>query len=124
LDPTREGDPEHLSFNEEGRATPMPGLEDWPKQRAEESIKRYSLNDYEPIREARQKQGQKCRQRIGQADKALKADPPSATSQERPRAAFKDFREMLDPRETFTAVVQECLNASGHRWAQRIANDV
>jgi len=101
----------------------MPGLEGWPKQRAEESIKRYKLDDYEPLREARQKHWQKCRERIEQADKALKANPPSATNQERLRAAFKDLREMLDPREAFTAVVKECLNASGHRWAQRIANE-
>lgn len=121
LDPACEGDPEHLSFNEEGKATSMPGLDGWPKQRAEESIKRYKLNDHEPLREARQKCWTKCREKIAQADHSMKATPPTANSRERLRAAFESLEEMLSSEEPFTAVVRECLSASGHGWAQRIS---
>jgi len=121
LDPTREGDPEHLSYNEDGVAIPMPGLDDWPKERATKSIERYNLNDYEPIREARQKRWNICREKILQARAALAAKPPTVTTQERQRAAFEAIQQMLDPAEPFTAVVRECLNSSGFRWAQRIA---
>ncbi|MFZ3114457.1 MAG: hypothetical protein WA133_04865 [Syntrophales bacterium] len=121
LDPTREGDPEHLSFNEEGSATPMPGIGAWPRQRADESIKRFKLNDYEPLREARQRCWTKCRENIEQAREALESNPPTTTSQERLRAAFERLQEMLKPEQPFTAVVRECLSASGHHWAQRIA---
>ncbi|MGA2318622.1 MAG: hypothetical protein ABSG71_19925 [Thermodesulfobacteriota bacterium] len=122
LDPTREGDPELLSFNEEGLATAMPGVGEWPTQRAEESIKRFKLNDHEPLREARQKHWKKCWARIEQARDALGTSPPTATSQEKLRTAFKELQEMLNPEQPFTAVVRECLNVSGERWAQRIAS--
>jgi len=121
LDPTREGDPEHLSYNEDGAAIPMPGMDNWPKERATKSIEHYNLNDYEPIREARKKRWSICREIIQQACDALVADPPTTTNQERLRAAFENLQKMLNPEEPFTAVVRECLNASGYRWAQRIA---
>ena len=121
LDPTREGDPEHLSYNEDGATIPMPGLDNWPKKRATESIKRFSLNDYEPIREARKKRWTACYEKIRQVCDALATDPPTTTTQERQRAAFEDLEKMLDPDQPYTAVVRECLNASGYRWAQRIA---
>lgn len=122
LDPTREGDPEHLSFDEEGKAIAMPGIGEWPSQRAKESINRFKLNDYEPLREARQKHWDKCRQKIEQACRALKTNPPTANSNEKLRAAFKELQGLLKPEEPFTAVARECLNASGYRWAQRIAS--
>jgi hypothetical protein len=121
LDPTRQGDPELLSFNEEGLAAAMPGIGEWPKQRAVESIKRFKLNDHEPLREARQKIWKKCRDLIDQAFEVLQADPPTASSQEKLCSAFKSLQEMLSPEEPFSSVAHECLNASGHRWAQRIA---
>jgi uncharacterized protein (TIGR02646 family) len=124
LDPTREGDPELLSFNEEGMATAMPGISEWPRQRAEESIRRFKLNEYEPLREARQKRRNEYREEIEQAQEAMETTPPTATSQERLRGAFKNLQKMLNPEKPFTAVVRECLNASGHRWAQRITSTV
>jgi len=123
LDPVREGDPEHLSFNEEGMANPMPGLGGWPKQRAEESIKRYKLNDHEPLREARQRVWEKCRKQIEKALEPLQASPPTASSQEKLRCAFEELKEMLSHEEPFTSVTRECLNSSGYRWAQRITSE-
>lgn len=121
LDPTREGDPEHLSFDEEGLATVMPGIGDWPRQRSEESIRRFKLNEHEPLREARQKVRKKCRKWVQKARIALQTTPPTANSQEKLRSAFEELKDMLSPEEPFTAVVRECLNSSGYRWAQRIA---
>lgn len=121
LDPTREGDPEHLSFDEEGLATVMPGIGDWPRQRSEESIRRFKLNEHEPLREARQKVWKKCRKWVQKARIALQTTPPTANSQEKLRSAFEELKDMLSPEEPFTAVVRECLNSSGYRWAQRIA---
>ena len=98
----------------------MPGIGEWPKQRAVESIKRFKLNDHEPLREARQKIWKKCRDLIDQAFEVLQADPPTASSQEKLCSAFKSLQEMLSPEEPFSSVAHECLNASGHSWAQRI----
>jgi len=124
LDPIREGDPELISFDERGIAKATPGIGQWPKLRAEASIERYKLNDHEPLREARLKIWDKCRMKIKQARNALQADPPTATSQERQRQAFEGIKNMLNPDEPFTAVVRECLNDSGFRWAQRIASTI
>jgi hypothetical protein len=88
---------------------------------AVESIKRYKLNDREPLREARQKLWKKCRDLIDQAFEVLQVDLPTVSSQGKLRSAFKSLQEMLSPEEPFSAVAHECLNASGHRWAQRIA---
>lgn len=120
LDPTREGDPELLSFNEEGMATSMPGIPDWPRQRAEESIKSFKLNEHVPLQEARRKHWAKCRKKIELARDAMKINPPTATSHERFRKAIEELQEMLCPQQPFSALSRECLNASGHRWAQRI----
>jgi len=123
LDPTKEGDPELVAFDERGIAKPSPGIGAWPTSRAETSIKRYKLNDHEPLREARQKVWQKCRRKIEQAREALQTAAPSSTNQERQRRAFQEIREMLNPDEPFTCVVRECLSDSGFRWAQRIASE-
>jgi hypothetical protein len=122
LDPTREGDPDLLSFDEEGLATAMSGIADWPEQRVEESIKRFKLNGHEPLRKARQKVWKVCRRWIEGAREALETDPPTANSQEKLRTAFEALQDMLSPTEPFTAVTRECLNSSGYRWAQRIAS--
>jgi hypothetical protein len=122
LDPTREGDPDLISFDERGLAKATPGIGPWPQVRADTSIERYKLNGYEPLRKARQKVWDKCRQKIEQARKALQIDPPTAVSQEKCRQAFEDLQNMLLDEEAFTAVVRECLNDSGFRWAQRIAS--
>ncbi len=122
LDPTRSGDAELLSFDEEGKATVMPGLNGWPAQRASESIKRFKLNEHEPLREARQRHWIQCRALIEQAREGLESNPPSATDQERISAAFDRLRNMVRAEEIFSAVVRECLNVSGYRWAMRIAS--
>lgn len=121
LDPTRQGDAELLSFNEEGLAAPTPGIGDWPTSRAKESIRIYKLNHHEPLREARQRVWMKCRNGIERARLALNASPPTSSSEEKLRNAFTELKALLDPYEPFTAVVRECLNASGYPWAQRIA---
>jgi hypothetical protein len=122
LDPIREGDPEHISFDERGLAKASPGLGPWPKLRAETSIERYKLNGYEPLREARQKIWEKCRKNIDQARESIQSDSSSSTVQEKQRKAFEQIKDMLNPEEPFTAVVRECLNDSGFRWAQRITS--
>lgn len=122
LDPARPGDAELLSFNEEGLATPMPGIGAWPTQRAVDSMRIYKLNEHEALREARQKTWMKCRKWIEEARNALEAGPSTVTAGAKLQSAFVALRAMLNPDEPFTAVVRECLNVSGYRWAQRIAS--
>lgn len=62
LDPTKASDPLLLAFDEEGNAIPVPSPDNWAtevgkwnKARAEESIKRYKLNDHDALPEKRRK---------------------------------------------------------------------
>jgi len=62
LDPIKASDPLLLAFDEEGNAIPVPSADDWAtetgkwnKARAEESIKRYKLNDHDALPEKRRK---------------------------------------------------------------------
>jgi hypothetical protein len=62
LDPVKASDPLLLAFDEEGNAIPVPSLDNWSteagkwnKARAEESIKRYKLNDHDALPERRRK---------------------------------------------------------------------
>lgn len=122
LDPVRPGDAELLSFNEEGLAAPTPGIGAWPTKRAEESIRIYKLNDHEPLREARQRVWMKCREHIDRARRVLESTSPTSSSEQKLENAFIALKAMLNLDEPFTAVVRECLNASGYQWAQRIAS--
>lgn len=49
LDPIDPEDVTLIAFNEEGNAVPAPGVSDWEKERVEESIKRYKLNDHDAL---------------------------------------------------------------------------
>jgi hypothetical protein len=62
LDPTRSADPLLLAFDEEGNAIPIPSSDNWAtevgkwnKIRAEESIKRYKLNEHDALPAERRK---------------------------------------------------------------------
>jgi len=62
LDPISSTDHLLLAFDEEGNAIPVPSPDDWAtdlgkwnKARAEESIKRYKLNDHDALPERRRK---------------------------------------------------------------------
>ena len=62
LDPVKASDPLLLAFDEEGNAIPVPTADNWAteagqwnKARAEESIKRYKLNDHDALPERRRK---------------------------------------------------------------------
>jgi hypothetical protein len=62
LDPIKASDPLLLAFDEEGNASPVPNADNWAtdaakwnKNRAEESIKRYKLNDHDALPERRRK---------------------------------------------------------------------
>lgn len=62
LDPIRASDPLLLAFDEEGNAIPVPNADNWVteaskwnKARADESIKRYKLNDHDALPERRRK---------------------------------------------------------------------
>lgn len=55
LDPTDADDVSLISFDDEGKAIPSPGISDWEEIRVEETIKRLKLNEYNDLAEERRK---------------------------------------------------------------------
>ena len=55
MDPTDPEDVNLIAFNEEGNAIPAPGISDWERERVEESITRYKLNEHDILPAERRK---------------------------------------------------------------------
>ena len=55
LDPTDPIDVTFIAFNEEGNAISAPGITGWEAERADESIKRYKLNEHDDLPAERRK---------------------------------------------------------------------
>jgi uncharacterized protein (TIGR02646 family) len=55
LDPTDANDVSLISFDDEGKAIPSPGVSDWEEKRVNETIKRLKLNEHNDLAEERRK---------------------------------------------------------------------
>ena len=117
LDPTDESDPLLLFFDETGKAIPSEdnGLS---KERAEYTIKVLKLN-YEPLKEARRNVWLKCRDIIDEI-KSLSTNPTSAANRAIIKGKIKQLKELLEPEQEFTAVVQCCILVYGNKSLKRL----
>lgn len=123
LDPTDPNDPLILSFDDNGDAIPMPGIDGWDKERAQLSIERYGLNNLSQLGEGRRKIWQECRAIIEEL-KALherNKTTPTASCRTSMKEKMIQFRAKLKPDQPFSAIARECLNASGYPFAQKLA---
>lgn len=117
LDPVDDDDPNLLSFNVEGRAIPVPGINaGWDKERVEYSIERFNL-DFPPLMEKRKTIWNECWQRIRSYRHELKllsdsgGQNPIARSQVKESA--KAIREMMRPEKELSSVVRACILSTG-----------
>ncbi|HEX3624205.1 MAG TPA: hypothetical protein VH280_02155 [Verrucomicrobiae bacterium] len=123
LDPTNRQDPLLLTFGEDGSTTPREDLTGWSHQRADYSIKRLKLDEFQPLIDARKDIWQKCRRRINKCANLLGENDraPSATKRQAVEDKLAELIAMTKPNEPLSAVAAECLRKSGLPWAQRIA---
>ncbi len=118
LDPISPTDHLLLAFDEEGNAIPVPSannwteeLDKWNKARADESIKRYKLNDHDALPGKRRETWQKVNEAIKEYTEAKKKYHP--TNNPRPvetmEQAARRIEEMTKPEVEFSSVAKWCV---------------
>ncbi len=126
LDPIREEDPILLTFDSDGSIAPLPDLDLWQKVRVEESIKRYRLQDYEPLRNGRRAVWAICALEVNKCQNLMAelSKYPSATTREQVRQQIQKLRTMVKFDAEFSSVACECLRSRKHMsWAHRLASE-
>ncbi|MGL4609222.1 MAG: hypothetical protein ACRCYY_05980, partial [Trueperaceae bacterium] len=124
LDPTDDDDPNLLSFNMEGRAVPLPGLNDvWMKHRVEYSIERYNL-DFPALMDKRKVVWQECWQRIeeyrNEYVKYSQSNGANPVARQQIKEKMKAIREMVRSERELSAVARACILSTGDRQLQGI----
>lgn len=111
LDPTNADDVNLIAFDEEGKATPAPGISDWDKERVLITISRLKLNEHEAITLERRKVWQRMTREI---DKYLYAKSrnnlgrnPGAQTQIKECA--RNIRNWMRDSEELSAVSKWCV---------------
>lgn len=119
LDPVKASDPLLLAFEEEGNAIPVPSADNWAtdaekwnKARAEESIKRYKLNDHEALPGGRRKFWSEVTATIKEFLEAkakfhpVKNPLPGETMEQ----AARQIEAMTKPDVEFSSVAKWCIS--------------
>lgn len=117
LDPARASDPLLLAFDEEGNAIPAPSADNsevaqWNQARAEESIKRYKLNDHDALPERRRKVWRDVSRVIKEFLEAkakyhpIKNPAPGETMEQ----AARRIEAMTKPDVEFSSVAKWCIS--------------
>lgn len=125
IDPTRLSDTLLLAFDENGDVKPLPDLDEWNTDRAEESIKRYKLREHEPLMEARRDVWSKCTREVNRCQNLMEqlSKNPTATKKEAVEQQMLKLQEMVKFEAEFSAVACDCLRSRSERWAQRLASE-
>lgn len=118
LDPIDENDPLLLFFDETGEAVPSDEDNEFNKERAVYTIEVLKLN-YEPLKEARRNVWFKCKGIIDEI-KSLSTNPANATNRAIIKEKIKQLKELLEPNQEFTAVVQCCILVYGNKSLKRL----
>jgi uncharacterized protein (TIGR02646 family) len=122
LDPARPGDPELLTFNEDGAAVPHSDSNAFDKLRVEVTVSRLNL-DHGRLKKARQRVWNRCRQLIEDCrDLALQMDKaPGPGDNEAITQKKAQLERMVRPEAEFSTVAKACLLKSNIGWAKGIA---
>ncbi|GAB4507704.1 MAG: hypothetical protein Tsb0026_04150 [Sulfuricaulis sp.] len=122
LDPTEEGDPELLSFNEDGSAVAHADAGEMAKLRVNETVQRLNLN-YSRLKRARQRVWQRCWQLIEECRAIASINPNAVGPADREAARQKaaELKSMARKDAEFSAVAVACLMKSNIGWARQLA---
>jgi len=117
LDPIDEDDPNLLSFNFEGRAIPLAGLEDeWDKKRVEYSVERFNL-DFPPLMDKRKTVWNECWRRIQmyreELGKLKLSNGENAIARNQVKSCAKEIRSMMREDKELSAVSRACVLSTG-----------
>ncbi|MBD8708454.1 hypothetical protein IFT47_17630 [Pseudomonas sp. CFBP 13711] len=114
LDPTNAHDVTLLSFDEEGKAVPAPGIPRWEYVRVKRTVERLKLTEHQALAEERRKVWQNTTKLISKYQQALLDMRTSAAARERAKAAARDIASLTKPDAELSAVA---------KWCIRLCND-
>lgn len=122
LDPACPGDPDLLSFNEDGACAPHADADQFTQLRVSTTTDRLNLN-HGRIKKGRQRVWARCWQLIEDcravAEQMNKAAGPA--DRERLNQKKEELRRMVRPEAEFSAVAKDCLMKSNIRWVRMLA---
>lgn len=111
LDPVISDDVALLTFDEEGKAVPVPGASPWDKVRVKETVKRLKLNEHAPLAEARRSVWQKVTRLIEdfhtETAKYTLHNNPAARA--KATAIARQLRGLAQRTEELSAVTRACV---------------
>jgi uncharacterized protein (TIGR02646 family) len=122
LDPIDNGDVALISFDEEGKVVPMPGISAWDQERVKETVKRLKLNEHVQLAEARRKVWQQVDKLIADYTTAKARDDAgnNPAAKEKLRQVRVRVREMTNPEAELSAVARSCLLVRNDRQLWRL----
>jgi hypothetical protein len=122
LDPACPGDPDLLSFNEDGACGPHADAEPLTRLRVETTTSRLNLNNGR-LKKARQRVWARCWQLIDDCrELAHQMDQaPGPADWERLNMKKEELRSLVRPESEFSATAKNCLLKSNIGWACTLA---
>lgn len=122
LDPACPGDPDLLSFNEDGACGFHADADGFTQERVSTTVARLNLNQGR-IKKARQRIWARCWQLIQDCRTAAQQMNQAAGSADREHLNQKkeELRRMVKPEAEFSAVAKDCLLKSNIGWARSLA---
>lgn len=116
LDPTDADDPNLLTFDLEGKASPASGLDTWDQTRVDYSVQRYNLN-FGPLEDKRKVVWNDCWNHIEQYRSELRYVSQSGGNNPCAHTLLKEkakaIREMVKAEKELSAVARACVLSSG-----------
>ena len=122
LDPACPGDPDLLSFNEDGACSPHADADQFTQLRVTTTTARLNLNQGR-IKKARQRVWARCWQLIEDCRALAQQMNQAAGPGDRERLNQKkeELRRMVRPEAEFSAVAKDCLVKSNIGWVRTLA---
>lgn len=122
LDPACPGDPDLLSFNEDGGCGPHADADQFTQLRVTTTTARLNLNQGR-IKKARQRLWARCWQLIEDCRALAQQLNQAAGPADRERLNQKkeELRRLILPEAEFSAVAKDCLMKSNIGWVQKLA---
>jgi hypothetical protein len=122
LDPASPGDPDLLSFNEDGACCPHSDADQFTQLRVSTTAARLNLNQGR-VKKARQRIWARCWQLIEDCRALAQQMNQAAGAADRERLNQKkeELRRMVRAESEFSAVVKDCLVKSNIGWVRALA---
>lgn len=109
LDPTNAHDVTLLSFDDEGKAVPAPGVSRWDFVRVRRTVERLKLTEHQALSEERRKVWQRVTNHIHNYKRALAEARHSASARERAKNEAREIVELTKPSAELSAVAKWCI---------------